>query len=78
MGRENGKAIKIKTTIIYMKATILMIKSMDKESSHGQAEIFIRVITKMMIDMETDKCYGQMEACTRENGKMEFSMVLEE
>jgi hypothetical protein len=51
---------------------------MDKESSHGQAEIFIRVIIKMMIDMETDKCYGQMEACTRENGKMEFSMVLEE
>jgi hypothetical protein len=28
--------------------------------------------------METDKCYGLMEACTRENGKMEFSMVLEE
>lgn len=32
----------------------------------------------MMTVMEMGKCYGQMEACMMENGKMEFSMVMEE
>lgn len=52
-----------------------MIKNKERVFSHGQAEIFIKVITKMMNVMGMDRCYGQMEAYTKENGKMEFSMV---
>lgn len=75
MERENGKAIKTQSTITYTMAIILMIKNKEWVFSHGQAEIFTKVIIKMMSVMGMDRCYGQMEAYTKENGKMEFSMV---
>jgi hypothetical protein len=55
-----------------------MIKSMEREYSHGQVEIYTKEIIKMMNVMEMGRCYGQMEVCTKENGKMEFSTDLEE
>ena len=78
MERENGKVIKTQIIIIYTKEIILTIKNMGLEFSHGRVGTFTKEIIKTMREMETGKCYGLMEACTRENGKMEFSMALEE
>ena len=78
MERENGKVIKTQIIIIYTKVIILMIKNMGLEFSHGRVGTFTKEIIKTMREMETGKCYGLMEACTRENGKMEFSMALVE
>ena len=55
MERENGKAIKTQIIITYTMVTILTIKNTGKVYLHGQAETFTKAITKMMIDMETDK-----------------------
>ena len=48
---------------------------MEKVFLLGQVEISIKASMLMMNGMETDKCYGLMEACTKENGKKEYSMV---
>jgi hypothetical protein len=75
MEKENGRAIKMQIIIISMTESIKMTRSMEKVFSLGQVETYTKEIMLRMSVMVMDKCCGQMEACMRENGKKEYSMV---
>jgi len=75
MEKENGRAIKMQIIIISMMESIKMTRNMERVYSHGQVEIYTKEIMLRMSVMVMDKCFGQMAACMRENGKKEFSMV---
>ena len=75
---ESGGVAKINPQLqIFTKVSIIMIKNMVKEFLLGLLEIFIKVIILKMNVIEMDKCYGLMVVCMKENGKKEYSMVLE-
>ena len=61
-----------------MMESIKMTRNMERVFSHGQVEIYTKEIMLRMSAMVMDKCFGQMAACMRENGKKEFSMVQDE
>lgn len=75
MEKENGKVIKMQVIIISTMENIKMTRNMERVFSHGQVEIFTKEIMLKMSVMEMDKCYGQMAACMKENGKKVYSMV---
>jgi hypothetical protein len=73
---ESGGAIKINQLLqIFTKVNITTTKNTVKVFSLGQVETYTKEIMLRMSVMVMDKCCGQMEACMRENGKKEYSMV---
>ena len=53
-----------------------MIRKMGMEYLLGLQETFIKVITKLTSGTATGRCIGVMEASTKGNGKMEYSMAM--
>ena len=53
-----------------------MTKNLDMEYLLGAAGIFAKEITKMIVEMDMDKCIGQMVVITKVSGRMEFNMEL--
>jgi hypothetical protein len=49
---------------------------MDKESTNGQVETYMKVIISMMNAVAKEPCTGQMEANMKGNGSKVFSMEL--
>jgi hypothetical protein len=74
MAKANGKARKGHKAIS-MKGIMHWTKNVGLVYSHGLVEMFTKVNTKMMKEMVTVKCVGQMAASIRANGIEAFSMA---
>ena len=61
--------------LIGMKERIGMIKNGEKGFSLGLVGTFIKVLMKLMKEMDMDRCTGKMEVITKETGLMESNMV---
>lgn len=76
--KENGVVRKETRAATLLKVITSMTKNTEKESIPGQAETFTKATIIMMNDMETDRCFGLTEACTRVNGKVGSNTESEE
>ena len=57
MVKVYGGNQKMILVVINMKVTTNMIKKKVKDSLHGTQVIFIKVVTKMMKEMDLEKCF---------------------
>ena len=62
-------------TVIDMKVNMKMIKNQVTEFLHGVQAMCIKETIRMMLEMAMARCIGTMVVFTKENGKVEFSMV---
>jgi len=53
-----------------------MTKRMEKEHISGKTVRNMSVILKTIIDMATEKCFGKMEKCIKDNGLTEYRRIL--
>lgn len=74
MEKVNGRSKQNRKFVIVMRAIILWTRKMAMVFSSGKAETFTRVTIKMMNEMVTVKCFGQMVQFTKDSGNKVFSM----
>jgi hypothetical protein len=74
MGKENGDLQK-DNSVINMKETMWVIRSMDLEYFNGQVETVIKANTKMMRETVLVRWNGLMVVHIKETGLEEFNMV---
>ena len=60
-------------TVINTRDIIKMIKNGDTANSPGRLATSIREIMKAMFEVAMAKCFGPMEATTKDSGSMAFS-----